>query len=398
MTALPHRAGLYFALLQLFFTLSWTVYAIYLPKLAASAGIAAGTVIWLLILDQAIFTVADFASGVAADRISKVVGRLGFWVGAATALSCAAFVALPFVAAAGAPVFIALSVVWAVTSSALRAPPLTLLGKYAAKPAIPYLSSLAMLGMGIASALAPYLGLTLRDIDPRIPFVLSSLSVVLTAFSLAFVERRLAGGSPSKASQRSPGRLGKQAAFFALALIVLALGYQLHFAINTPPLFLKFAMPADLPWLTPVFWVGFNIAMFPATLAVKRFGHYQVMAASALVGAAAIAAAALADSLGAEVAAQFAAGGAWGCILMSAFTLAFAIGNGAEGAMVGLLFSTLAIATVARMAAVALHLPADPAVRRVIAWAPTICWILAGAALLVAAAPALRRFAGATRG
>jgi hypothetical protein len=39
MTAIPHRAGLYLALLKLFFMLCWTVYAIYLPALAATAGI-----------------------------------------------------------------------------------------------------------------------------------------------------------------------------------------------------------------------------------------------------------------------------------------------------------------------------------------------------------------------
>jgi hypothetical protein len=32
-----------------------------------------------------------------------------------------------------------------------------LLGKYAARPAIPYLASLAMLGLGIAGAVSPYL-------------------------------------------------------------------------------------------------------------------------------------------------------------------------------------------------------------------------------------------------
>ena len=33
--------------------------------------------------------------GMAADRISRLVGRLGVFVGAVTAISCAAFVALP---------------------------------------------------------------------------------------------------------------------------------------------------------------------------------------------------------------------------------------------------------------------------------------------------------------
>ena len=47
---------------------------------------------------------------------------------------------------------------------------------------------------------------------------------------------------------------------------------------------------------------------------------------------------------------------------MSAFTVAFAIGeNGGEGRMSGLLFSALALATLARMATVATGFNADPA-------------------------------------
>ena len=116
--------GVYLAFLQLVFTLGWTVYAIYLPKLAAQVGIAPASVILILMMDQAIFTVTDTAMGIAADRLSRVVGRIGVFVGILTALSCAAFVALPFVAGTGPNVqvlFVALIVVWAITSSALRA-------------------------------------------------------------------------------------------------------------------------------------------------------------------------------------------------------------------------------------------------------------------------------------
>src|SRR5438132_13364642 len=97
-TIRANRAGVYLAVLQLVFTLGWTTYVIYLPKLAAEVGIAPGTVILLLMLDQAIFTVTDTAMGIAADRVAKLVGRLSMFVGVLTAISCAAFVALPFVA------------------------------------------------------------------------------------------------------------------------------------------------------------------------------------------------------------------------------------------------------------------------------------------------------------
>ena len=128
-------------------------------------------------LDQAIFTITDTAMGIAADRIAPFVGRLGLFVGVLTAISCAAFVALPFVAGTGPGAqvwFIGLILIWVVTSSALRAPPLTLLGKYRARPAIPFLSALAMLGYGLAGAVSPYLGVVLRNHDPRLPFVISA--------------------------------------------------------------------------------------------------------------------------------------------------------------------------------------------------------------------------------
>src|SRR5437763_15698403 len=94
--AAGNRTGVYLAVLQLVFTLGWTVYAIYLPKLAAQVGIAPTAVILILMMDQAIFTITDTAMGIVADKISPMVGRLGLFVALLTTLSCAAFIALPF--------------------------------------------------------------------------------------------------------------------------------------------------------------------------------------------------------------------------------------------------------------------------------------------------------------
>lgn len=395
MSKTSHRFGWYLAVLQLVFALCWTVYVIYLPKLAAAAGIAPKAVILLLMLDQAVFTVCDFFSGIAADRVTRVLGRLGTWVTAATALSCAAFLIIPLIAGFGAAALIAVVLVWTITSSALRAPPLMLLGKYARKPAIPYLSALALLGTGIAGALGPYLSLTLRDIDPRIPFALASLVLILVTLGMITAERRLAAAQVQSRSSpvRSFRTMTKPAIVFALGVLTLALGYQMHFAIDSAPLFLRFTNAASLQWLMPVFWIGFNISMFPAGLLTNRFGGYTVMGGAALVGALAILAAHLAQDLGQMVIAQFAAGAAWGAILMSAFTVAFAIGeNGGEGRMSGLLFSALALATLTRMATVATGFNADPVFKTVLQWMPTLCWAGAGAALLYLAAARVKRW------
>src|SRR3954454_4300931 len=199
--------GVYLAILQLVFTLGWTVYAIYLPRLAAQVGIAPSAVILILMLDQAIFTITDTAMGIFADKIAPIVGRLGVFVASLTALSCAAFVALPFIAETGPnsqAIFIALIVIWAITSSALRAPPLTLLGKYGARPQLPLLSALAMLGYGVAGAVSPYLGVTLRNQDPRLPFVISTVVLLITAMALSKVERGLAQAPQMQANPPAP--------------------------------------------------------------------------------------------------------------------------------------------------------------------------------------------------
>jgi hypothetical protein len=103
-------------------------------------------------LDQTVFTISVTAMGIAADRIAGTFGRIGLFVGVLTAISCAAFVALPFLARTGPGAqvwFFVLILIWVVTSSALRAPPLTLLGKHRARPKIPFLAALAMLGYGL---------------------------------------------------------------------------------------------------------------------------------------------------------------------------------------------------------------------------------------------------------
>jgi len=393
MRPIPHAAGIYLGVLQLVFTLGWTTYAVYLPKLAASVGLSAGTVIIILMLDQVIFTITDFGMGVAADRVSRLVGRLGHWAAAITLVSCAAFVGLPFVAAAGrgAALFLILTMLWAVTSSALRAPPLMLLGKYAARPAIPYLASLAMLGLGIAGAAAPYLTMTLTKQDPRLPFVIASVALVLVSLALAKMERTLAKQAP--ATREPPQTVDRSVPapilMFGLAIVIFALGFQLHFFFNSAPLFKKFS--SDIGTLMPVFWVGFSVGMFPASRITKRWGGLPVMGAAGLLGAVAIVLMESSTALGLTVTAQVIVGAAWGCILMSAFAAAAALGaTGHEGKTTGLLYSALALATFARMATSASGALSQPALAPVLRWAPIICWAVAGALLVMLTAAATR--------
>ena len=246
-----------FPALQFLLALTWTVYVIFLPKLAAEVGLAKDIVPWLLLLDQAIFAVMDWRLGMAADRIAKAMGRLGKWMALVTAVSCAAFLLLPFAAMTGSPwLLIALTVVWSATSSALRAPPLVLLSRYTAAPEQPWAAGLSFFGLGVAGAIAPFLTAALRDIDARLPFAICSLTLV--AHHARHRLRRAAPACRAPAEKTPAPASGVPVAFLA-AIVLLGLGFQLHFAVNSAPNCLHFAKPEELERLMPAFWIGFDL-------------------------------------------------------------------------------------------------------------------------------------------
>lgn len=391
----PHHIGLYLAGVQFFFAVSWIVYALYLPQLAEQAGLTRKAVPWLLMMDQVVFLLCDFAVGVSSDRAAAVLGRLGRWVLGATLVSSAAFLALPWLAPQGSPgLFVAITVVWAITSSALRAPPLTLLGRYAAKPSQPWLVALSLLGLGVAGALAPFIGLQLKPLDPRVPFLLSAAALAAVTLGMVAAERSLArqagalavvpSGSPVLSVPPALERQRPVTAVpgFLLAAVLAALAFQVHAFVTSAPLYLRHVPASELPHLMPVFWIGFNLCMMPASLATRHFGALPVMAAGALVAAAAAALAWQAGSLALLMATQALAGAAWATLLMSAFSAALFFGHtGREGRFSGALSSVLALAALSRLALLAWQPPPQPAAAADWGWLPVLGF-LAGASLL----------------
>ena len=384
----PHAIGLYLAGVQFFFALGWIVYVIYLPRLAQQAGIEARWVPWLLLADQLVFIATDLAVGLASDRAARVLGRIGHWVLGASLLSALSFMALPWLAPQGSPLlFAAITLVWVLTTSALRAPPLTLLGRYVAKPAQPMMVALASFGLGIASAVAPYLALRLKGVAPQLPFAFAALSLAAVSLGMVAAERALArhaaeGGRPAAAAGPSirPGP-GQVAAFLA-ACVVGALAFQWHHSISSSALALRLAKAEDLPWLLPVFWVGFNLCLVPAGLLTRKLGAATTMAIGAELAMLGTAGAAFAPTLELLLAAQAATGAGWALLLCAAFSGALVLGHtGREGLMSGALSATLALAALARIAIVT-SAPLAPGQALEIAWWPALAFALC-AALLV---------------
>ena len=380
----PHAAALYLAVVQFIFVTCWTVYVIFLPGLLESAGIPRRYTIWILMLDQAVFMIMDALMGVAADRSARVLGRIGPLILTGTVVSCIAFLLVPHAALAGAAapaLSLALIVIWAATSSALRAPPFVMLSRYAAAPALPWMNALILTGLAVGGALAPYLGVALKGLDPRLPFAVSSAALLATTAGLIWVERRLAG-QPVVVTAPVRAGLPRSAWLFIVACLLLALGFQVHFSLNSAGQYLRFAPAERLEYLLPVFWIGFNLAMFPGAALAKRFGTVRVVAVAAALGAAGEYAAAEAPALELLIAGQLVAGGAWGCVLMAGFSAAVEFGRtGREGWALGLFFAALAAATLARMGAVLAGVNQAPELATVLAAAPAVLWCAATALL-----------------
>ncbi|ORV52096.1 hypothetical protein AWC05_21385 [Mycobacterium florentinum] len=369
------RVGLYFGLLQLAFGLTWVGYVIYLPQLAAQAGISAGVVGWLLVCDQIIFACCDWAAGVAVDRVARMVGRVGWIIAAATSVSALAFLLLPLVSRSGAYIFVALIVVWAITSSALRAPPLALLGRYTPDGRQPWVSSLFVVGTGMATASTPFLTGRLTTYDPRILFGASAVSVFAVTLSIVWAEKTLTRTAPPEKEAPTEFRVGILLMFLA-AVLVAQLGFQVHSSLNAQRLFAKYAEPSGLPALLSLFWIGFALLTPLASLLAKRLGGLVAMMVGAVIAAGSAWAAALATDVVSLGIAQFVCGAAWGAVMVGAVVTAFAIGrHGREGTAAGALFSVIAVATMARIALVTAHGDRVAAVASALPWLPTVSWL-----------------------
>lgn len=400
--ARPTGPALYLAGVQYFFFSCWTVYALYLPGLLESVGIAPARAAWVLMADQILFAVFDVAAGFAADRSRLLYGRIGPWVLGATVVSCLAFLLLPWAGMAGdggAALLLLLAGLWAITSSALRAPVFSMLCRYAARPQVPALSGIALAGMALAGATAPYLSTLMRGQDPRLPFAVASLALLATASGLIWAERALGKTAPAaqapaapKPATLSPGLLFPLAALGALA-------FQAFFHLDAAPRYLQDAKPEQLPWLMPVFWIGFHVGIFGVGPIATRLGNGWLFALACALGATGAAVSGSLPGLAVAIAGQALAGLGWGAALAAAFGLVSECARARpatpEATFLGILFSMLAVATFMRMGLVALGLPGRPEWTTMLIALPALIWLAVSVTVALRARSAVSETANA---
>jgi hypothetical protein len=372
------RTALWATTIQGLFALTWALYVAFLPGLLARAGLEAGLAIFFVLLDQAVFALADWASGIYADRLVRVLKRIGPALTACALASSGALLALPWVASLGVPaLLIAVTILWTATSSALRAPVFTLLGRVGGEARPAGAVSLALFGIGIAGAIAPLLTKALAQSDPRLALGVCAIALAVAAL---FASRLEASGV--KATEKKDGRRTLAPAFFIAVLVAVAgFGVQVH----TVLLGARVAKEglAWAAWWAPAFWMGFALGLVIAALigrAARTAPPLRSGGGGLLLGALALVGAQIAADAAMFALAQLVAGAAWAVFTAVAVRAAMNYGSGGGiGSPIGLIFSALAIGALMRVGLTVAGLQSGPW----IAWLPAAAYAVSGGVLLL---------------
>ncbi|MET0068355.1 MAG: hypothetical protein ABW076_18575 [Candidatus Thiodiazotropha sp.] len=370
--------GLYLALIQFLFAICWLVYVIYLGDLLDQVGIGRKNLPWIILVDQMVFMLMDVMMGFNADRVARMVGRLGPWIVGINAVSCIAFAVIPMIAGFSSPtLFLLLVIVWVASASVLRAPPLVLLSRRATKPQIPGFAAMTLFGLALGAALSPYFGLWLKQQSPLLPFVVSAAALWLTTLGLVWAERKSPTVVDASADERLP-KVSSASIKLIVAALFLGLGFQVYTFFNTKPQFLQYVTQQELVVYLPLFWVGFNMLVFPAAAMVSRFGAMKILTTAAVTSVIGGIITAGSVSLPQLIAGQIITGAGWGLVFTAGISGALRLGStGREGLLLGLWFSMLSLAAVLRVGMLLMGIKTMPGLQVMLEFLPVASWIVA---------------------
>lgn len=354
--SVARTGALWVSTVQGLLLLSWTLYVLFLPALAAQAGIPLRWVVWILVADQALFVLTDWACGVYADHLAKVTGRVGHAMVVAALVSAGLLAAMPEIAEAGHREALLLVIaLWAVSSSFLRAPAFSLLGRIGGVSRKSGVVTWSLVGVSLAGAVGPLITSSLQRVDVRWSLGAASLALAAAGLLATRVERLQGAARP-----RSGDTPWKPVLLLSGLTFAVAFGMQMHTSFGAA----SSAAPQAKLWALPAFWSGFAVGLIPAARATRSDQTLRWCAGALLAGALAVEGLHRAADLLTFGLVQGLAGAAWAVMLTGALatTLRHGGANGV-GSPLGVLLSALSLAAMARLVLVGLgahHLAAAP--------------------------------------
>jgi MFS family permease len=369
----PRTVSATIATIQGLLVLIWTQYVMFLPQMAQAAGIGRGWVVWLLVADQITFVLGDWAAGVYADRLARTMRLMGALVVGTSIVSGLLLVALPDIAELRSPtLFILAMLAWAASSSALRAPVFSLLGRVGGVSRKSGVINGALIGVSVAGAAGPLLTGALSHIDPRVPLLAASIALVLATLPVLRID------APGR-SAPTPVSGSALAAVMGLSVTtwLVALGMQLFTAIG-PQQFHPLSPMAKLLW-SPLYWSGFAVGLLAGAPTGRARSSLPWTLATIALGAAAMAATKVATGIGLLAASLTLAGACWAVVYVNGLRTVLQLSRDcAIGTPIGIYLSVIALAAAARLLLAALGVVPQLDAALVAAG----LWVLAGLGLV----------------
>ncbi len=181
------------AFIQGAITLTWVVYSIYLPKMLAQLGFAAGLAATIIIIEQALAIVFEPLFGAFSDRTQQFIGNRFPFISLGVILSSALFITLPTIVILGNPQQVwrwllpGFAVAWAIAMTMFRSPAMALLWQAVPRQQFPQATGILIFIAGLVGAFKPFIQNIILKLGSAFTFSIGSF----TLLGAAFVLRRL---------------------------------------------------------------------------------------------------------------------------------------------------------------------------------------------------------------
>jgi hypothetical protein len=271
-----------------------------------------------------------------------------------------ALAALPEVAEVGhGEALLLVIALWAVSSSFLRAPAFSLLGRIGGVSRKSGVVTWSPVGVSLAGAVGPLITASLQHVDVRWSLEAASLALAAAGLLATRVERLQGAAEPGRG-----------------ATPAVAFGMQMHTSFGAA----SSAVPHAKLWALPAFSCGFAVGLIPAARATRSDHTLRWCAGALLAGALAVEGLHRAADLATFGLVQGLAGAAWAVTLTGALatTLRHGGANGI-GSPLGVLLSALSLAAMVRLLLVALGVHQLAATPLTVVW----MWLLAALGLFL---------------
>ncbi|MEM9543995.1 MAG: MFS transporter [Cyanobacteria bacterium P01_E01_bin.42] len=267
------------AAVQASITLTWVIYAFYLPQFLEQLGFAKELAIVLLTVEHALEAIIEPISGGMSDRAQRFMGTRFPFIALGVILASAFFIGLPAIAIFGSssaivrylfPIF---AVAWASAMAIFRSPAVTLLAKTAPPVSLPLAASCLTLAQQVVGGLRFTAYGFIVGLGPAFAFAIGSFALLGGAAFLRFV-------TPPEAPQLEEKSTPKGLNLPTILAVIgtgIGIAWAFRFLFGTLGQVYGSFLDTNAGWAMTGFSLGMAICALPAGKLATKLGNTPAM-------------------------------------------------------------------------------------------------------------------------